>query len=157
MSFLLDKVFSEKYEEHFAKVSGLNWFKSNGDDRGVDIYSTDMEIVIDVKCYAAPQFVKHFTGVFVETFLPRSGRPGWATDGEKLTTHYIMVQDCSREHVSYWRAWYLSRDALQEALADARQNGDLEDKAIKSAVGVILPYRYLDKYCTESWNGDKYE
>ena len=157
MSFLLDRKFSEQYEEYFAEISGLNWLHSTTDDHGVDLYSTDMETVVDVKCYATPRFVKHFTGVFIETLLPRSGCPGWFTDGEKLTTHYIMAQDCSRERVSYYRSWYIARDALQAAVEEAEAAGDLEIKAIKTAEGFILPYKYLDKYCQECWWGDKHE
>ena len=156
MSFLLDKKFSEKYEQYFAEIGGLNWYQSRYDDHGVDIYSDDKQTIIDVKCYATPQFVKHFTGAFIETYLPLSGRDGWLYDENKLTTHYILLQDCSRENVSYWKGWYIARDALKAAMEAAEDEGDLLEKSIRSGSGYILPYEYLDQYCIECWYGDKH-
>lgn len=155
MSFLLDKEFSEKYEEHFAKVSGYIWNKSDTDDHGVDIFSPDSSIIIDVKCYASPKIVNHFRGVFLEMYLPRSGRDGWLIDDTKLTTHYILLQDCDRDKVNYFRGWYIARDDLVNAMLAARDDGKLLVKITDTAEGVILPYMYLDMYCAEKWKGNK--
>ena len=154
MCFLLDKKFSEQYEQHFAEVWGFNWYQSHRDDKGIDIYKDD--VIIDVKCYARPKWVAHFEGCFIETLLPKSGRPGWFVDDKKKTTHYILLQDCCRESVSYYRGWYISKDALHEAFNEAGERGDLSRKEISSSSGYILPYKYLDEYSEKSWNGDSF-
>lgn len=156
-TFLLDKEFSEQYEAYFAEVGGFEWFKTTSDDKGVDLYTIDMEIIIDVKCYATPKYVKHFTGAFLETHLPLSGRDGWLYDKTKKTTHYILLQDCSRESVNYFKGWYIARDDLIAAMRHAEANRELEAKAIASGEGYIIPYKYLDRYCIASWHGGKYD
>lgn len=144
-NFLIDLAYSKEYEKYFASILGGIFLDSRGDDHGIDIIKDGM--LIDVKCYRIPLFVKHFTGVFIEYILPLSGRDGWYWDENKETTHYILVEDADENRLDYYKAWLISKDNLHKAIQNAEIDKALEDKSIKSAAGVILPYKYLDIYC----------
>lgn len=153
-NFLIDLKYSKKYEQYFANILHGIWLDLNGDDNGVDIIKDGM--MIDVKAYRKPKFLKHFNGVFIEYILPLSGNKGWFWDENKNTTHYILIQDASEERIEYYKAWLISKDGLHKAIEEAEIDNTLEDKAISSAAGVILPYQYIDKYC-DTVIGGNYE
>ena len=144
-NFLIDLAYSKEYEKHFASILGGIFLDSRGDDHGIDIIKDGM--LIDVKCYRMPLYIEHFKGVFIEYILPLSGNKGWFWDENKETTHYILVQDADERRLYYYKAWLISKDNLKKAVQNAEIDNTLEDKSISSAVGVILPYEYLDKYC----------
>lgn len=144
-NFLIDLAYSKEYERYFASILGGIFLDSKGDDHGIDIIKDGM--FIDVKCYRMPLYIEHFKGVFIEYILPLSGNNGWFWDENKETTHYILVQDADERRLYYYKAWLISKDNLKKAVQNAEIDNTLEDKSISSAVGVILPYEYLDKYC----------
>ena len=168
--FLIDRDFSRKYEEHFCNLLSRDEFGDINDkgeyiiyknkcslndglhdDHGCDIYQelTDNEGKvqgvrhIDVKCYRRPKFVKHFKGAFIETLLPKSGRPGWFCDDSKITTHFLFVIDCSEENVEYSEAWLIDKSVLMWLVEKAKNADDIIEKSIDSASGFILPYEYI--------------
>ena len=158
--FLIDKEFALRYERHFCEAMRENFTfwgsyylpvlnAVNGNDFGVDIImesSNSLEkYFIDVKCYRKPKFIKSFSGVFIETYLPKSGRPGWFCDENKETTHYIFAIDCCEDKVAYSKAWCISKDDLQRAVMRADRLGLLTYKSISTAIGFILPYEILDE------------
>lgn len=155
-SFLIDKKYAELYEKYVAETLKMEWNQTNKDDHGIDVFDVDKEIYIDVKCFSSPLYVEHFKGVFLETYLPRSGRDGWLIDESKQTTHYILFQDCDRNKVSYYQGWLIKREQLQKALDEAILVGEAEKKSISTAAGYMLPYHYLDGYSESKWQGDKY-
>ena len=154
-NFLIDKQFSELYESYFANILNMTWNKTNCDDFGVDIMNVDNNIYIDVKCYASPLYIKHFKGVFLETYLPKSNKDGWLFDKNKQTTHYILLQDCDRNKIEFYKGWLIKKQDLLNALNDAIKNGDVEMKSIASAKGYMLPYKYLNKYSIYKFDGEK--
>lgn len=150
MSFLLDKTFSRKYEQYFSdKLNKRGIFCTptlmNRDDHGIDI-ECDNGMLIDVKCYRKPLVVDSFDGVFIETYLPLSGNPGWYEDPKKKTNEYIFVVDCDSYEISYKKAYMMSKMMLKLAVARAEKEGNLKFKKTKSGCGFILPYKYLDIY-----------
>ena len=165
--FLIDKEFALRYERHFCDVIRDNWYcmhnldmfapevflnNVNGNDFGVDIILTADNMkkhLIDVKCYRKPKFIKSFSGVFIETYLPKSGRPGWFLDEDKDTTHYIFAIDCCEDTVAYSKAWYISKDDLEYAVRQGDRLGLLTYKSISTAVGFILPYELLEEVGVE--------
>ena len=146
-SFLSDKQFSEMYEKHFATMFKMDWNETNKDDHGIDLFDVDKEIYIDVKCYTKPKFVKCFTGIFIETYLPLSGRNGWLFDENKKTTHYLFIKNCSREKVEYEEAWLVKRENVIAILDELLMTNQCEYKEIASAGGYILPYNILNAIC----------
>lgn len=152
-SFLIDKKFAEMYEQHFAKELGMMWNETNKDDHGIDLFDSNKEIYIDVKCYSKPKFVKEFSGIFVETYLPRSGRNGWLFDKDKKTTHYLFVKNCSRERVEYEKYWLVKRENLISVIDELlfSEVGRLEYKEIASAGGFVVPYNILDMICERKY------
>lgn len=148
-SFLIDKAFSRKYEEYFgarlSKKRGSTILLNDGkhDDFGVDLYEVQTGAKIDVKCYRRPRLINSFTGVFIETLLPLSGRPGWYNDDSKKTTGYIFVIDADEWEVKYKKAYIISKEMLGCAIRAAEKDGALVEKETRSGCGFILPYDYL--------------
>lgn len=149
--FLIDRAFSRKYEEHFTDVVQSRFGCSAvctdpyHDDHGIDIACSN-GMMVDVKCYRKPKFVKSFEGVFIETYLPKSGRPGWYLDTTKQTNCFIFAVDCEEYEMCYKKAIFISKDMLDACVSYCEDNGLLSYKQISTAHGFILPYDYLIMY-----------
>lgn len=156
-TFVLDKEFGKKYEEHFAKMFNLKVNNLNKDDDGIDIYGamyndelniyTD-NIYIDVKAYRKPIYVKSFKGVYIETYSGKCRNLGWYYK-DNNTTHYLFVIDCDNDKVEYKTAYLISKENLYVACDEAYDNNDVIEKSISTSEGFVLPYKYLEKYGVE--------
>lgn len=173
-NFLIDKAFGRQYEEYFAdKLSKEVYIDDDTnrplensctlcdglhDDKGCDIEqkitAPSGAVVgvrrIDVKCYRKPIYKKFFNGAFIETALPKSGRPGWLTDPTKTTTHYLLVINCLNDSVGYDMAYLIDKQDLEYAIKKAIDAGDCEyTTKCSSGHGYILPYKYIEELAEE--------
>lgn len=151
-NFLIDKAFSRKYEEYFAEKISKKYCQkvmlNDGvrDDLGIDLYLFESGAKIDLKCYRKSKIPNAFKGVFIETYLPKSDRPGWYLDKYKKTTAYIFAIDCDECELAYKEAYLLSKEMLECVVVRAEHDQSLDCKSINSAHGFILPYEYLRQY-----------
>lgn len=162
-NFLLDKRFGACFEEvaipiikHACPFSTVRRNITNGDDHGIDIIANDIEsgidIYFDVKAYKKPLYAKSFKGFFIETYRPLSGTPGWILDKTHKTDYYILFRDCelieSPDSITCkYRDVYIVPAVVLSAMVEAAMPTDvLDQKSIRSATGVIIPYEILKKY-----------
>lgn len=151
-TFLKDKAYSERWETYFAEKLGYKTNFTKGNDHGIDLIRD--EKIVDVKAYRPP-IRGEFKGFFIETWLPLSNTVGWFEDEAKQNNYYILVKDAKTESFEYDKAWMITKydliQAVSEARKDAKEKGlkDLEVKKTKSGWGIILEYKYVDKYGVE--------
>lgn len=151
-TFLKDKAYSERWEEFFADKLGYKTNHTTTDDHGIDLMKE--KHIIDVKAYRPP-IKKPFDGFFIETWLPLSNTVGWFEDETKQNNYFILIKDAKQESFEYDKAWLISKhdliQAVSEARIDAKKAGkkDLEVKKTRSGWGIILEYKYVDKYGVE--------
>lgn len=153
-SFLRDRAYGKEIEkrvlskiEEYFEGYGIR-FEANdirGNDRGVDIYGLVENFVvfsIDVKSYKKPSCDGvRFDGVFVETLLPKSGRPGWLYDESNLTTHYAFAIGCD-ENYGFENIIFIDRYTLRNIVNEHIYNNCKKIKKT-TAHGYIIGYDEL--------------